>query len=435
MHPLQEQIKNRQGVVSFCTANEIVLEAAMEDAVTRKCNILIEATANQVNQFGGYTGMKPTDYMNFVRRLAQKVCLDQRQLIVGGDHLGPLIWQNEVEAVAMKKAEELVTSYVEAGFTKIHLDTSMRLGDDPQNQPLSTETIARRGALLAKAAINALRRQHVSCHDGQELVFVIGSEVPIPGGAHENEEGISVTSPNDFIKTVTIYQDVFEDEGLSQIWNNVIGVVVQPGVEFSENVVFQYNHEAAEGLVRCLDGYPNLVFEGHSTDYQTLDSLANMVRDGVAILKVGPELTFSLREGLIALTRIEEELIAEHQRSYFRSVLDDVMCREPGYWEEYYHGTIMEQKLARMFSYSDRCRYYLGNAAVSSAIERLFDNIDTADVPLNVLHQYLPSVCDALTKGSKKATARELVKNYLRHGVICKYQRAALEQVHQVCGI
>ena len=51
----------RCGIPSYCSANELVLEIALRRAKELNKPVLIEATANQVNQFGGYTGMKPAD--------------------------------------------------------------------------------------------------------------------------------------------------------------------------------------------------------------------------------------------------------------------------------------------------------------------------------------------------------------------------------------
>ena len=52
----------------------------------------------------------------------------------------------------MKNAEDLIRAYVAAGFTKIHIDTSMKLADDDPGVRLSDETIAKRGARLAKSS-------------------------------------------------------------------------------------------------------------------------------------------------------------------------------------------------------------------------------------------------------------------------------------------
>ncbi len=112
-HPLQEMMEKRRqgikiGIPSYCTANELVLEIALYRAKALGQPVLIEATANQVNQFGGYTGMKPGDFYRKVLKLAEKIGVLENQLILAGDHLGPLTWQGLAEAEAMKNAEELV---------------------------------------------------------------------------------------------------------------------------------------------------------------------------------------------------------------------------------------------------------------------------------------------------------------------------------------
>ena len=92
------------------------------------------------------------------------------------------------------------------------------------------------------------------------------------------------------------------------------------------------------------------MFEGHSTDYQTPDSLKQMVEDGIAILKVGPALTYGLREGLFALSLIEKELIPEEKRANFIDIMEDVMMEEPGNWKKHYHGTDEEKRQARKYT-------------------------------------------------------------------------------------
>ena len=88
----------------------------------------------------------------------------------------------------------------------------------------------------------------------------------------------------------------------------------------SENVLALIRKNAAKE-------YPNLVFEGHSTDYQSAHSLREMVEDGIAILKVGPALTFSLREGLFALSMMEKLLLPEEKQAYFIETLEEIMLR------------------------------------------------------------------------------------------------------------
>ena len=411
-HPMQVMMDRRRngekiGIPSYCTANELVLEEALIRAKALNEAVLIEATANQVNQFGGYTGMKPADYYAMVLDMAKKIGVPENHVILAGDHLGPLTWQNEPEESAMAKAEELVYQYAAAGFTKIHLDTSMKVADDPEG-PLSTETVARRGARLYKACMRAYAELLKTKPDAMRPVFVIGSEVPIPGGAQEAEDSLAVTKPEAFEDTVRTYQRVFEEEGVAEGMNDVIAVVVQPGVEFGDEQVFFYDRDAAKDLCAKLKEYPNVVFEGHSTDYQSAECLRKMVEDGICILKVGPALTYGLREALFALTMMERELVPAHEQAYFIETLDEVMTEKPANWQKHYHGDFHQLGLARKYSFSDRARYYIGGPELVAAQEKLFENLRKYPIPMNMLHQYMPLQYEAVRNGVLKLDPKEL---------------------------
>ena len=377
------------GIPSYCTANELVLEAALIRARETGRPVLIEATANQVNQFGGYTGMKPADFYAKVLALAEKTGVRESDLILAGDHLGPLTWQDLPEKEAMANAEELVREYVLAGFTKIHLDTSMKVADDPEGI-LSTQIIARRGARLYKVCMDAYEELKQSRPGAMRPVFIIGSEVPIPGGAQEQEDTLAVTRPEAFADTVRTYQQAFTEAGFPEGMKDVIAVVVQPGVEFGDDQVFYYDHEAARELCAELKNHPGIAFEGHSTDYQSPECLRAMVEDGIVILKVGPALTFGLREALFALSMMEKELVPEADQAGFIETLEEVMLADPGNWKKHYHGNERELALARKYSYSDRARYYIGQEKVQRSIAKLFENLRSTGIPMNMLHQYMP---------------------------------------------
>ena len=403
MHPLKEMIEQRKkgikcGIPSYCTANELALEAALLRAKELDKPVLIEATANQVNQFGGYTGMKPADFYQKVLKMAEKIGVPENHLILAGDHLGPLTWQKEPEESAMAKSEELVYQYVRAGFTKIHLDTSMKVADDPEGM-LATETIARRGARLYKSCMKAYEELLKEKPDAMRPVFVIGSEVPIPGGAQEAEDTLAVTKPEAFADTVDTYRKCFAQAGIADGMQDVIAVVVQPGVEFGDDQVFLYDREKAKELCKKKEEYPDIVFEGHSSDYQTAHCLKQMVEDGIAILKVGPALTYGLREALFSLSMMEKELVPQDQRADFIDVLEEAMLDQPQNWQKHYHGNEKELYLARKYSFSDRARYYIGMPSVQAAIDKLFANLREYPVPMNMLHQYMPEQFEAVRRG------------------------------------
>jgi len=403
------------GIPSFCTANDLVIEACLKQAKRFDDDVLVEATANQVNQFGGYTGMRPADYRDFVYEIADNIGFPREKIILGGDHLGPLTWQNEPEKEAMEKSIELVKLFVLAGFKKIHLDTSMRVADDPSDRPLSDETIAERGAVLYEACEEAYQELLAKNPEEVRPVFIIGSEVPIPGGAQEVEDSVSVTKPADVERTLAAYRNAFEKRGLSEAFDNIIGIVVQPGVEFGDADIFHYDRINAAELTTAMKKYHKIVMEGHSTDYQSPKELKEMVEDGIAILKVGPALTFSLREGLFALSIMEKQLVPEEKRANFMEVMEDVMLKDPANWQKHYHGT--EEQLAnkRKYSFSDRCRYYFAQPEMKEAIGKLFRNMDEVELPLSMLRQYMPVQYVKVRDGLLPRSARELAEDCVIH--------------------
>jgi D-tagatose-1,6-bisphosphate aldolase subunit GatZ/KbaZ len=388
----------------------MVLEAAMEDARDTGNKVLIEATANQVNQFGGYTRMNPSDFIDFVNSIAKRVGLKSDQLILGGDHLGPLVWKAESEAEAMPKAEVLISQFVAAGFTKIHIDTSMRLGSDDKDKPLATQVIARRAAQLCVAAEAAAGRE--------KPVYVIGSEVPVPGGSEENEDEISVTSIADLDDTLKQFEEAFIEKGLADAFTRVVGVVVQPGVEFADNSIIRYNAAKASELTQHVKGLPNIVLEGHSTDYQTKKSLGEMRRDGIAILKVGPALTFSVRESLFNLEAIEREVYPFSPAggySNFKEIIEKKLMSEPKYWINYYHGTEQEKAYARKYSLSDRIRYYLDDSEIRVSMAYLLKNINAVELPYGMLSQFFSDVIETIMNSGQKITAEMLIKERVKN--------------------
>lgn len=394
----------QRGIFSVCTANELVIRAAVRHARRHGYTVAIEATANQVNQDGGYTGMTPADYAAFVRGVACEEGLDPGQLILGGDHLGPLTWSALPEAEAMERSEILIRDYVEAGFGKIHIDTSMRLGGDAPGAPLDVAVCARRGARLAKALYAAFER-YAAAHPGAERPsLVIGSEVPIPGGSREHEDFVAPTPPEEFERQLAEFRAAFDAERLP--FGDVAAFVVQPGVEFGDDFVCQYHPERAAPLMAAIARQPGLVFEGHSTDYQTRDSLTRLVGDGVRILKVGPGLTFALREALMLLEHVEKALCAGPPSAFTETLLH-TMDGDGRYWKKYYTGSAQEIAYKKLYSYSDRCRYYLPAQTIQDSAGRLLSNLGA--IPEALLSLYFPRQYEKVMRGVLEPDARSVL--------------------------
>ena len=261
------------GIHAVCSAHPVVVEAALRQGDRDDAPVLIEATANQVNQFGGYTGMRPADFRHRVEQIAREAGVGVERVVLGGDHLGPTSWTDEPAERAMARSRELVAAYVGAGFRKIHLDTSMACGGDPE--PLAEDTVAMRAAELCRVAEDTA----VGRFGDSDLLFVIGTEVPVPGGAVEGSPTAEPTRPEAARGTVAAHRLAFRRLGLHGAWQRVIGLVVQPGVEFDNIAVRNYEPDGARPLKELIAELPNVVFEAHSTDYQAAPALAALVRD------------------------------------------------------------------------------------------------------------------------------------------------------------
>lgn len=396
-----------KGIYSVCSADSMVLEASFKQAMEDNRPLLIEATCNQVNQYGGYTGMKPVDFRNYVFALAGKTGFDTNKLILGGDHLGTQPFKHLNSDEALKKACTMAEAYAKAGFSKIHLDASVPCLDDrnlsqEEFKYLACERSAEMALSIKNSGIDA------------EISYVIGTEVPTPGGAFDDEELLVPTSVANAAETIKVSMDAFEKRGLYKTMENVVALVVQPGVEFSDTQVHAYNRSSAKELSEFIMGKDKLVFEAHSTDYQTTEALKKLVEDGFAILKVGPALTYAKRRALFALARIESELYSDDKRSKLLSVIERVMVSDPKYWESHYKGDEHNLHLSRQYSFSDRIRYYWPDSRVNEAVTRLLTNLSGIDIPQTLLYEYVPELYWQIREGEIEANPKEIISYCIR---------------------
>lgn len=392
---------NPVGITSVCSAHPVVIEAALRLAKENGELALIEATCNQVNQDGGYTGMTPSDFRTFVEGIAAKVGLAASHIILGGDHLGPNPWKDLPAEAAMAKAEVMIAAFAAAGFTKLHLDTSMGCAGEPV--ALQDETTAKRAARLAVVA--------EANKAGNDPVYVIGTEVPVPGGAHEDLNELTVTTPAAVAKTYAVHRDAFAAAGMDAAFSRVIALVVQPGVEFGHTDVIHFAPAKAQDLTASLSGMPGIVFEAHSTDYQTEAGLTALVQNGFAILKVGPWLTFALREALYGLDAMADVLEGHPPRATLMGAMEEIMLKAPANWSKYYEGDQTERWIQRHFSYSDRIRYYWPEEKATEAVAGLMERLKGKTIPEPVRGQYLPTVAGV---GEAESIVVTAVQNVLR---------------------
>ena len=371
---------SREVVPSVCTTQPEVLSASLLLAREQETLLLVEATSNQVNQFGGYTGMTPVDFRRRLEVMAQRLEVDPAQIVLGGDHLGPQVWRRQGAEAAMSAACEMVRAYVQAGFRKIHLDCSEACTGDPE--PLPQALCAQRAARLAAEC-------EAAAPNPNSLAYVIGTEVPRPGGALGEEEVLRPTRPEDAREVLELHREAFARIAPAT-WERVVALVVQPGVEFSPQHVTHYDPAQVGTLEMALQGHPQMCFEAHSTDYQRPRALAAIAAKHFAILKVGPGLTDAFRSALYRLDGLAADGAPPGGPGELARTLEQLMVGDDRHWREHYRGTAQEVSRLRHHSYADRIRYYWPQPAAQQAVAALYARIDAAGWPPYVLRDLFP---------------------------------------------
>ena len=348
--------RNRAGtgaaIPSACTAHPDAIRASLALAQLRDRTIVIEATSNQVNQDGGYTGITPDGFIGFVHDIADQNGVDRERIIFGGDHLGPQAWRSLPAEAAMEKARVLVRDYVAAGFGKIHLDCSEGCAGEPAQ--LSDDQTAQRSADLAR----------ICAQESDDLLFVVGTEVPPPGGARADEDGaIAPTDARAAKETLAAHMDSFGD-----LAPQIGGLVVQPGVEFTPTDIHALPMQRDPKFLDAIADWPTVCLEAHSTDYQDPAVFVRLAELGFAFQKVGPALTFAYREALYALDSLRET-------PQLRAVMESIMLADPKNWQGHYHGSDRDMAEQRHTGLADRIRYYWPQPAAQAAVADLMSDM------------------------------------------------------------
>ena len=406
-----QKIGQASGFMSVCSANQFVLEAAMLQAKAQDTILCIESTANQVNQFGGYTGMTPAEFAAFVFRIAETMNFRKEKILLGGDHIGPGPWQTLPAETAMAHARDLVRDCVMAGYEKIHLDACMACIDDEVDDGscLPVRVSVQRSAVLCRVAEDVAANRP---GDRFSPIYVIGTDVPIPGGMYGEEHSPRISKIADVENTIASARECFDKQNLKNAWDRTIAVVVQPGVDFGPETIVTYNRKHSEKLVSYIKNDSKFVYEAHATDYQTRTALSEMVEDQFAILKVGPALTFAFREALTALAIIEEEWLSPQRGvtlSKLRQVLETAMRKNPAHWIKHHHGNNGQNRCSRYYSFSDRIRYYWTRPEIQASIHRLLQNLGIHKIPLTLISQYLPKQYDMIREETIQADPKEII--------------------------
>jgi D-tagatose-1,6-bisphosphate aldolase subunit GatZ/KbaZ len=243
---------------------------------------------------------------------------------------------------------------------------------------------------------------------------------------YSDEEITQPTKPELVREMIGLTQKALVKRGLPKIWEKIIAIVVQPGVEFGSQVILEYDPLKAMELKKFIEDIDGLIYEAHSTDYQTGSALRALVNDHFAILKVGPALTFAYREAIYALAIIEKELHSinnNHTPSNLIETIESEMKDNPVYWKDYYRGSSEMNEFECHYSFSDRIRYYWVNKKIRDSVTQLLKNLRDTEMPLSLISQYLPDLFLNLPKYDVKMKPEDVIKFKISQE-ITKYYRA-----------
>jgi D-tagatose-1,6-bisphosphate aldolase subunit GatZ/KbaZ len=94
--------------------------------------------------------------------------------------------------------------------------------------------------------------------------------------------------------------------------------------------------------------------------------------------------------------------------------VEETMLRDPKDWQPYYAGSVIEQKLLRKYSYSDRVRYYWHRPEIAAAVDRLVANLSGVKIPESMLSRYLPEQYLRLRRGEISGDPVALIVDKVR---------------------
>ena len=289
------------GIPSVCSAHPLVIEASMRATLPTSLPLLIEATCNQVNQDGGYTGMTPEDFRDFVERIAAENGFPRERIILGGDHLGPNPWKHPSaeEAMAEGRGDDRAPSRPRASPSSTSTaawaaPASPRRSGRRDRRPRRAP--GRCGRIRAAGRQTSLSRSTSSAPRSRSRAA--------PSQALDELE---VTTPEDARSTVQSTKRPSRRLD-SRTPSPESSPPSSSPASSSAAIMSSPTTQQGPGPERRAEGHarPRLRSAFHRLPDPC--QLADLVRDGFAILKVGPGLTFALREALYGLDRIAEEL-------------------------------------------------------------------------------------------------------------------------------
>ncbi|MDR3473889.1 MAG: class II D-tagatose-bisphosphate aldolase, non-catalytic subunit [Devosia sp.] len=389
------------GLPAYCTAHPETLRAILRCYADDYEPLLIEVDAAAVNLGGGYAGMTPGGFRNFIEIMAAGEGVDPARLILGAARVGTGLWKTEPVASAMTSAAALIRAYVEAGFVKLHLDASSACADD---ETVSPENVAGRTAALCWAAEAAAQ--------GRPVLYALG------GASSARAPGTPAT-PAEARQLFDLHQQAFGSAGIGTAFERVIALVLESGAGYTNAAVLPFLPGPLAGLAQMLPSPPSdAVFQAPATDYQDEAALRALVAAHFAILEVGPELANAFGRAVVAMAHLEAHLSV--RVSDVLAVIEKEMLRDPAGWQDQIPDDDRAAAM-RLFGLTGPLRAYWARPPIAAALQRLFANIDAARPEAGLLAQYAPP---ASRLPDRLPLSQRIIAEYVGT-VVQRYRRAA----------
>lgn len=360
---LERETGIRRTLFAACPNSTAVIKAAFRAAKRNNAPIYFAATLNQIDCDGGYTGMRPDEFVKLVRMEAAAVNFDGIY-IVAIDHGGPWLkdkqrtekWSTEAAMDGVKRSFEAALL---AGYDLIHVDPTVDI-NVPAGQTIDIRLVAARTVELIRHCETFRRAKGLP-----EISYEVGTEEVHGGLADERT----------FDTSIAELKAGLAREGLSDIWPCFI--VGKVGTDLHTTL---FDTEVARSLtakVRPLGSY----IKGHYTD--GVSNPQDYPLCGMGAANVGPEFTMSEYDGLAELERTEQKLLAEG-RIAMRSRITETLERlveASGRWKKWLlpaeegsaFGALSAER--RTWLVKTGCRYIWQEPEALVARQRLYDNL------------------------------------------------------------
>ena len=412
------QGREKRDLCSEVSEPDFVQEVYLRQALADGSLALFEICADMLNPHGQSGKMISDDFIVNVKQIAVKTGFPRDRLIFGVNDLSPSLWKDESIESALKKTCAFISDLVSLGFNKLGIHAGIPLKGDPADQPLPQKVIIEREAALYQAAEGAA----AALLDEEKPLYVI--DVNPSQGMTENQK--NMVCKEDVEIAVDRFTQIAAAAGLPEMKERLLAVRIFLGAGYNSEKVIPFDSPLIKELGECVYRDKPVVMEVLHTDFQPKTVLNQLVDNHFAFLSIGSELTYTMREALFSMARMENETMVGKPGVYLSNFiieLDRAMQLAPRYWQKYYTGNGFEQLVARKYSLYDRSRFFLEDKEVRKMKKRLFDNLIEYPVPQTVMRQFMPRQYERVAAGELENKPDVLMMDAVRHA-LSRYSRA-----------